>query len=123
MKPRYIQENCAEENKIDPRQAKIVAKYRPDIILFELPAKRGNPSLIFNDYSLARKPLREIERIKRNLKIAARKYPYALSDICIWENIEKLWRDDRNVLLFNIDGPAELRREYLRISNGRSYDK
>lgn len=116
MKPRFIQENCAEGNRTDLRQARVVARYRPDIILFEYPAKSGNPSLVFNRYSPAKKPFKEVERRKRGFKIAARKFPYALSDIHVWENIEKLWRGGHNVLLFNIDGPDDLRRDYFKLA-------
>jgi hypothetical protein len=123
MKPRFIQENCIEGNGIDLRQARVVAHYRPDIIFFEYPAKGGNPSLVFNRYGPLKKPLKGVGQIKRRLKIAARKYPYALSDIPVWENIEKLWRSGRNVLLFNIDGPDELRRDYFKLARGRTYDQ
>ena len=123
MKPRFIQENCIEGNKVDLRQARVVAHYRPDIILFEYPAERGNPSRIFNHYGPDKKPLKEVERIKRGLRVAVQKFPYALSDIPIWENIEKLWRDGRNVLLFNIDGPDDLRRDYFKLARGLTYDE
>ena len=122
-KPRFVQENCVEGNKIDPRQARVVSRYQPDIILFEYPAKRGNPSRIFNRYGPTRKPLKEVERIKRGLKLAAREFPYALSDIPIWENILKLWRAGHNVLLFNIDGADELRRDYFKLARGLTYDE
>jgi hypothetical protein len=123
MKPRFIQENCVEGNRIDPRQANVVKKYRPDIILFELPAKNGDPSLAFNRYPADRKPLKEVARRKRSLKAMARRFPYALSDIRVWENIENLWRDGHNVLLFNIDGPDDLRRAYFELAHGRTYDE
>ena len=123
MKPRFIQENCAEGNRVDLRQARVVARYRPDIILFEYPAKRGNPSRIFNRYSPDKKPLKEVDRIKRGLMIAAQKFPYALSDVSVWENILKLWHDGHNVLLFNIDGPDNLRCDYFKLARGLTYDE
>ena len=98
-------------------------QYRPDIILFELPAKGGNPSLVFNRYDPLKKPLKEVGYIKHRLRVAARKYPYALSDIHVWENIEKLWRDGHNVFLFNIDGPDELRRDYFKLARGLTYNQ
>jgi len=122
MEPRFIQENCTEGNRVDPRQANIVARYRPDIILFELPAKRENPSLLFNRYSPSKKPQGEIERRIRRAKIAGREFPYALSDIGVWKNIEKLWRDGHDVLLFNIDGQDDLRRAYFNLTKGIPYD-
>ena len=123
MKPRFIQENCTEGNRADLRQARAVTRYRPDIILFEYPAEKGNPSLVFNRYDPDKKPLKEVERIKRGLKIAARKFPYALSDVPVWENIEKLWHAGHNVLLFNVDGAEELRRDYFKLAHGLTYDE
>lgn len=122
MKPRFIQENCIEGNRTDLRQANVVKKYRPDIILFELPARHGNPALSFNRYGPSEKPHREIARVKRSLANAAREYPYALSDIRVWENIERLWREGRNVLLFNIDGPDILRRNFHAAYGGLPYE-
>ena len=68
-------------------------------------AKGRDPSLVFNRYSPGQKTTERGRAENARLKIAAQKYPYALSDVHIWENIEKLWRSGHNVLLFNIDGP------------------
>ena len=122
VRPLFIQENCIEGNRIDLRQANVVAQYRPDVILFELPAEKGNPSLIFNRYSPDKKPRREIWQKIRKAKIAGREFPYALSDVRVWENIKELWRDGHDVLLFNIDGPDDLRRSYFNLTKGISYD-
>jgi hypothetical protein len=122
MKPRFIQENCIEGNQTDLRQANIVSKYQPDIIFFELPAKKENPALVFNRYVPRKKPFKEVERIKRSLKNTAGKFPYAMSDFYVWKNIEQLWRDGHNVLLFNIDGQDELRRDYFKLARGLTYD-
>jgi len=109
MKPKFIQANCTEGKCIDLRQADVVSHYKPDIIFFEMPAFNGNPSLIFNEYTSKKKPLIKVQQIKKNLRIDAKKYPYALSDVAVWENIEKLWSKGQNTLLFNIDGPKKLR--------------
>jgi hypothetical protein len=122
IRPRFIQENCVEGNRTDLRQANVVRKYRPDIILFELPAERGNPSLMFNRYSPDKKPLKEISKMIHEAKIAARRFPYALSDARTFENIEKLWRAGHNVLLFNIDGPRAIRRDYWNHYGSLPYD-
>ncbi len=122
MKPRFIQKNCIEGNRTDLRQANVVSEYQPDIIFFELPAKKGKPSLIFNRYAPDKKPCKEVKRIKRSLKTTARKFPYAMSDFYVWESIEKLWRNGHNVLLFNIDGQDELRRDYFKLARGLTYD-
>jgi hypothetical protein len=36
----FIQRNCVEGDKIDPRQANAVLQYRPDIIIFESPMEK-----------------------------------------------------------------------------------
>jgi hypothetical protein len=109
MTPRFIQANCVEGKRIDLRQANVVKKYKPDIILFEIPAGRSGPSLIFNKFSPEKKPVRKVAAIKKGLRTVAHIYPYALSDIRIWENIETLWREGKNTLLFNIDVSEKLR--------------
>jgi len=109
MKPKFIQANCVEGKHIDMRQADVVSLYKPDMIFFEMPSRNGDPSLIFNKYSAKNKPLIKVRQIKNNLEIDAKKYPYALSDVAVWENIEKLWKEGQNTLLFNIDGPKKLR--------------
>jgi hypothetical protein len=112
VKPKFIQASCVEGKRIDPRQADIVSRYKPDMIFFEYPAPKGNPSLIFNRFALQKKPLLKVQKIKSDLHKAAQKYPYALSDVSVWENIERLWHEGHDVLLFNIDAPQELRRHY-----------
>ena len=115
MKPKFIQANCVEGKHIDMRQADVVFLYKPDMIFFEMPSRNGDPSLIFNKYSAKNKPLIKVRQIKNNLKIDAKKYPYALSDVAVWENIEKLWKEGQNTLLFNIDGPKKLRAHHYEL--------
>jgi hypothetical protein len=114
MTPRFIQANCVEGKRIDLRQANVVKKYRPDIILFEMPAGKGGSSLIFNKFSPEKKPLWKVVAIKRRLRTMARTYPYAQSDVRVWENIETLWREGKNTLLFNIDVSEKLRAHWHR---------
>ncbi len=121
MRAKFIQENCTEGNHIDLRQANVVKKYRPDIILFEMPAGRNGPALIFNKFSPKEKPRWMVEKKKKNARFDARKFPYALSDVKVWENIEALWREGHNVLLFNIDGPRTLRAHRFIISSRTPY--
>lgn len=112
--PKFIQRSCVEGNKIDLSQANAILKYKPDIILFELPAGKNGLETIFNKYPTNKKPLKKVDEIIKNLKISAKKYPYAESDIFVWQNIKKLWSEGHNVLIFNIDAPDELRREYIK---------
>jgi hypothetical protein len=113
MNVRFIQANCVEGKRVDLRQAAVIKKYKPDIIFFEMPSFGGNPSSPFNSYSIKKKPFAEVEKIKKGLRKEAKKTPYALSDVFVWENIESLWRMGHNVLIFNIDAPQELRQEGL----------
>jgi len=115
IKPIYHQVNCREQNKVDLRQAKAVLKYKPDIIIFELPEKNNSPETVFNKYNCRQKPVVKIKLIKKNLKKSAKQFGYALSDIKVWENIEYLWQQEKNVLLYNIDGPTELRQEFFEV--------
>lgn len=121
MKAKFIQENCIEGKRIDLRQAKVVAQYRPDIILFEMPAGRNGPGLVFNEFSPDKKPFKKVEAIKKSARIAARIFPYAMSDVRVWENIEELWREGHNTLVFNIDGPEKLRAHRFEMYNRIPY--
>jgi hypothetical protein len=114
VKPKFIQENCIEGSKVDLRQANAVLKYKPDIILFEIPEGKSGPDTIFNRYAVGEKPLKKVDEIIKNLKISAKKYPYAKSDIAVWENIKKLWMKGYNIYIYNVDSPAGLRREYSK---------
>lgn len=109
--PKFIQRDCVEGDKIDPRQATAVLKYRPDIILFELPEGKNGPDTIFNKYPCEKKPIKKVSEIIKKLNGAAKKYPYAKSDVFVWENIKKLWADGVNTQIYNIDVSDELRRQ------------
>lgn len=109
--PKFIQRDCVEGDKIDSRQAVAVLKHRPDIILFELPAGKHGPDTVFNKYPCDKKPLKKVGEIIKKLNDAAKKYPYAESDVLVWENIKKLWGDGVNTQIYNIDVPDELRRQ------------
>ena len=60
--------------------------------------------------SCLNKPLKKVDEIIKNLKISAKKYPYALSDIVVWENIKSLWQQGVNTQIYNVDSPDSLRR-------------
>jgi len=109
---KFIQCDCIEGDKVDLSQARAVIKYRPDIIIFEMPAGKNNPNTIFNRYSCTKKPIKVAAKIIKDLKISARKYPYALSDVAVWENIIQLWQEGMNTELYNVDAPAKLREEF-----------
>lgn len=111
LTPKFIQRDCVEGDKIDPRQATAVLKYRPDIIMFELPGGKNGPDTIFNKCPCEKKPIEKVDEIIKKLNCVAKKYPYAKSDVLVWENIKKLWSDGINTQVYNIDVPDELRRK------------
>ncbi len=116
--PKFIQRDCVEGDKIDSRQAEAVLKYRPDVILFELPAGKNGPDTVFNKYPCEKKPLKKVDEIIKKLHDAAKKYPYAESDVLVWENIKKLWADGVNTQIYNVDTPDELRRQNFLFEAG-----
>lgn len=111
--PKFIQRDCVEGDKADLRQAEAVLKHRTDIIIFEMPqgGSRG-PGTIFNRYSCANKPIEKVDEIIKGLKVSAKKYPYALSDVAVWENVKTLWKEGVNVQIYNVDAPDRMRREF-----------
>ena len=82
---RFVQANCIEGENIDPRQARAVRLYRPDFIFFEMPAAKSGSSSPFNLYGTKEKPLKKIEKIKKGLCGEAKKTPYSLSDVLVWD--------------------------------------
>ena len=117
MKLTIRQYSCVEGDKADYRQANSVLKYRPDIIIYEMPEKNGKPDLIFNKYAPNKKPLKEVDKRIEGMKEAAKTWPYAISEARTWENIRQLWQEGHDVLLFNVDAPRELRAEFYEVWN------
>jgi hypothetical protein len=101
-----------EGSKIDLRQADAILKHRPDIIMFEMPRGKNDIGTIFNKFSCEKKPLKRVNEIIKKLELSAKKYPYALSDVAVWDNIKKLWTEGKDVKIYNIDSPDEIRREF-----------
>lgn len=117
LKPKFIQCSCVEGNNIDLRRAKAVLKHKPDIIIFEMPQGNRGPGMIFNQYLCSNKPISEVNKIIKENRIAAKKFPYVASDIAIWKNIEKLWKQGINTQVYNVDSPAKIRRESFYLFN------
>jgi hypothetical protein len=122
MKIKYIQVDVREEinsknwSKPDYRQAEYVLKYKPDIIIFESPMNKTSDT-IYNKYSCDEKPLKIIQKYKKEL-IKNSKKPGngdALSDIRLFDNIMALWKTGHNVLIYNVDAPNELRAEFFEV--------
>ena len=115
MKPKFVQISVLEQNRPDYRQARAVLKYKPDIIIFESAAENFNPETIFNKYSPQNKPIKKILAIQKDLRKVAKELGFgdALSNVARWESIMKLWREGHNTLVYNADGPTELRKEFF----------
>lgn len=123
MKIKYIQVNCSEEINTpnwsgpDYRRAHYVLKYKPDIIIFESANDSKNPDTIFNKYDCQHKPVKLVHELQKRLKRDSN-IPGtgdALSEIPVWGNIMKLWKEGHNVLLYNVDGSTELRKEFFEV--------
>ena len=116
MKPKYIQFDCREEDKVDLRQANAVLRYRPDIIILEYPNNSKTPDLPFNQYGALQKPHKMVEeRLKRFPRKVLKIHPWAKSDEMMWRNIVGLWREDHQIMVYAVDGPNELTREWLDV--------
>jgi len=122
MKIKYIQVDVKEEinsknwSKPDCRQAEYVLKYKPDIIIFESPVNK-TPDTIYNKYSCNKKPFNLVQKYKKELIVNSKKPGNgdAISDVRLFDNIMALWNKGHDVLLYNVDGPNDLRREFFEV--------
>jgi hypothetical protein len=110
---RFIQASCVEGDAIDLRQSKLIARFKPDIVFFELPAGPRGPALSLNRFAPHRKPLAQVRAIQRSLKKASRQFGYARSDIATWEQIKRLWEQGKNTQIFYVDAPRALRKAHF----------
>ncbi|MDP3988794.1 MAG: hypothetical protein Q8P93_00990 [bacterium] len=116
---KFIQIGCKERNGIDPAQAKAVLKHKPDIILFEFPQDNKTPETIFNKYPPEKKPKKELSKVIKILRTATKSMPWAESDIQVFENINKLWDEGKQVYLYFIDAPIKITSARLDENNKR----
>ena len=122
MKIKYVQIDVREEinsknwTKPNFRQAEYVLKYRPDVIIFES-ACNNTPNTIYNKYSCQNKPIELIRKMQKDYQKASLTPGNgdALSDIKLWDNIIKLWKEDYDVYIYNVDGPDKLRKEFFQV--------
>ncbi len=114
---KLYQFSCIEGKKVDLRQADAVLRHRPDAIIFEAPSSGRTPSLVYNKYRPSNKPLAEVAKHKKKLKQVSKKYPWVLSDISVYDNIVKLWKEGVDVKLYNVDASSELLRVGSRIDH------
>ncbi len=114
---KIFQYSCVEDKKPDFRQAEAVIKKRPDVIFFEAPTPLGKPSLNYNKFSTKNKPLSDLKKHYKMLKEVSKKYPWVISDIQTYKNIEKLWKEGHDVKLYSIDAPSELLKIGINLNN------
>jgi hypothetical protein len=111
---RYIQHSCREDSRLDLRQAQAVLRHRPDAILFEAPMDKPSVSLLYNKFAPKNKPLKLVHQYQAMLRKVSKTYPWVASDIVVYDNIVRLWRDGHEVKLYNMDGPSDLLHETIR---------
>lgn len=107
---KYVQSNSLETGVVDLRQAELIKKYKPDIVVFEIPYTH---KMSFNKYKTSNKPLDEYRKMITYLKRNSKKYPQSQADLKIWENIYNLWKEGKNTLVYNIDAPDEIRNYHF----------
>jgi len=118
MKPIYHQYDCKEDHSLDLRQAKAVLKHKPDIIILEYPNNSKTPSLLLNKYSALEKPRHLVEkRLKDFPKDVLKIHPWVKADTIMWKNINTLWQENHQVLVYAVDAPSNLTGEWLEIWN------
>lgn len=118
MKPIYIQFDCKETDESDLRQANAVLKHKPDIIILEYPNNNKTPDLPFNKYSPLKKPKDMIRaRLKEFPGEVLQIHPWVKADTIMWNNIANLWEKGHQVLIYSVDAPNELTKEWLEVWN------
>jgi hypothetical protein len=116
MKPKYIQVNCNETDKLDWRQARAVTKYKPDIIILEYPNNQKTPGLPFNKYKALEKPKEMVKkRLKEFPKEVIKIHPWVRTEPTMWKNVANLWAKGHQVLVYAVDAPHELTGEWLEM--------
>jgi len=119
MKPKYFQFNCKETDELDLRQANAALEYKPDIIILEYPNNHKTPGLEFNKYDALKKPKSLVKNKLKGLPNKVLKiHPWAKADQVMWQNIANLWKKDHQVLMYAVDAPSELTKEWLDVWRG-----
>jgi len=118
MKPIYHQFNCKETDELDLRQANAVLELKPDIIILEYPNNKKTPNLPFNNYPALEKPKQLVnKRLKEFPEKILKIHPWAKADTIMWKNINSLWGKNHQVLVYAVDAPVELTKEWLEVWN------
>lgn len=103
MSIKFINVNCIEGNKVDPRQARAVLRHKPDIIVLEYPNNGKIPM------QMEKTPVEYFT--EKNIKAM----PWIKSDMLMWENIEAIQKSGRKISVYKIDGPIDLVSENFTV--------
>jgi hypothetical protein len=105
---KLIQASCLESNKTDSRQADAVLRHRPDVIIFESPMPDSTYEDVCNHYLPHQKPIAVIRKRMQMLRQIAKKCPWVLSDVQMYENVIALWKKGHDIKLYHVDASPEL---------------
>ena len=108
---KIYQFNCYEGNDIDLRQADAVLKYKPDIIIREAPSSENRASLAFDPRKSVKKLEDNLKRLAVHLQEVAKKDPWVLSDIKMFENAIEVLKTGHKIRIYDVDAPCELLKE------------
>ena len=90
------------------KKAEVIRETRPHAILFEWPTEVGFSLSEFNVFRPDEKPKKWLESVKEDYAKSSERYPWLKTRHIMIEAIEELWKEGRQVYLFEIDGPGEL---------------
>ncbi|MEK6826988.1 MAG: hypothetical protein AABX99_00710 [Nanoarchaeota archaeon] len=77
---KLIHVNEPEHNqKVTDNQAKAILKFKPEVILFEVP--KSSSLSYFNKFFPNKKPKQRFEKLKRDYELASKKYPWLKSEL------------------------------------------
>lgn len=119
MKPRFIQASCREDNVIDLRQAKLISRYKPDIILLEYPGQKNKYNTIIDCSFNSKQSIKKIQSIQYRLRGMMKLVPWLKSEMKMLDNIIKLIKSGRRVEIYGIDGPKDLLIERYNLWKGQ----
>lgn len=114
----FHQINCAEtrDGSLDLRQAKGIAKYKPDIVLLEYPTMGSHPGFELNEYGPLSKPAALVAKRTREFPPEVLKTdPWAAADVYMWREIAACWAAGHQIYVYPTDGPHELLSEWREV--------
>ncbi len=110
---KIYQFSCREVNGIDLRQANAVLRHGPDLIIREAPGTDKGPVLVINPNDSVKIQQAKLKEIIVGLRKTAKKYPWVMSDVKIYENAIELLLGGHKLKMYDVDAPSELLRETI----------